>query len=454
MNRGRNQVVASMCALLVTSGGCGREEATRSQQGHPETTAATIELPSFGTVIVDFSASFAPLSQSDRLALKETARALADLAVQVWSPPTTIVWRKIGAASAMPPPMCDVLEFNRSIIGAAGSADRLRSQLDACAESVISASRKSATQEPYTDISGGIMMAVENWKGISGHKVLIVLSDFLEDLPKGAAPVNLKLNGESVLLLHRPGVTDAQGPSPYLERVVKWQQQLLASGAKSVAALPIFWTTAETIKQTLTQKPDKGTSIALINDLAPDSTLSPVMKRTITTLASALAKQATAWAEPVTANWFGTARPAYRTVAVAPLVYTPRLVRRANELNTAGSFKDALEETGWALQSRQAVGNGDVDGALKLITNGYGGTNQYLILISEFNEPAPSLADLSLRGKRMLLVYRSRNAKSGSQFFDRLHQWQEFFRSIGAIRVCALDIMTLTESAVHRCLQP
>jgi hypothetical protein len=403
---------------------------------------------------VDFSASFAPLTQTDRLALKETARALSDLAVQDWPPPTTIVWRKIGTASVTPAPLCDVFEYNRSIIGAATAAEKLRNQLGACTESIVRASRAPGTPEPYTDIGDGIMMAAQNWAAMPGRKILIILSDFLEDMPRGKQPIPVQLHGEYVLLLHRPGTTETADPAIYLSRINAWKSRLLASGAQFVAALPTFRATVFTIEQALTQQPGNGTSISLVTDLAPQMVDQPTINRAVMVLSMALSKGASGWPPPVTAGWFGTARPAWRTTTVAPVVYTPRLARRANEVNTSDEFEKAIEEMGLALQQQPGVGNGDIDGGLRLISDSETATTRYLILLSNFTTPAPSITNQSLGGEHILIVYSARTATDGAMFFDRLAKWQQYFKGSGATSVCALDITTLTESAVSTCAQP
>ena len=446
-------VIFFISTLLLADCGCNQAATTAAQRKEVKTNASAEDLPSFATVIVDFSASFAPLSQIDRLALKETGRALADLAVQDWPPPTTIVWRKIGTASATSAPFCDVLEFNRSIIGAATSVDRLRAQLDACAESVVSASRAAGTQEPYTDISDGIMMAVQNWAGMRGKKALIILSDFLEDLPKGKRATPIQLQGESVLLVHRPGTTEASDPATYLNRISNWKSRLEASGAQSVAILPAFRATLHTIEQAFMQQPVTGTSISLVTDLAPPMSDQRVVNRAVTTLSRAIASRASEWSAPVTAGWFATAQPAWRTTAIAPVVYTPRLARRANELNSTDVFAKAIEEMGLALHQRQNIGNGDIDGTLRLISNSDSASARYLVLLSDFANQPPSTAKSSLGGNRILLVYRATAAIDGAQFFDRLARWQEYFKASGVTQVCALDVATLTDSAIGDCLQ-
>jgi hypothetical protein len=404
--------------------------------------------PSFATILVDYSASFAPLTQTDRLALKETARALADLAVQEWNPPTTVVWRKIGTSSISPPLLCDILEYKRSIVGAASAAERLRDQLSTCAETVV---RNSGTQqEPYTDISSAIMMAAQNWRSINGRKAIIILSDGQEDLPKGQQPTSLRLHGETIVLLHRPGTSEAADPIAYLERITAWKARLIAAGARQVAILPAFRATLPTVEQALTDQPDNGTSISLLNDLTPAN--DAVTKHAIATLAAAIANRATSYPAPVRAGWFGIARPAWRTAAVAPVVFMPRLVRRPNEHNTANDFKTALEEPGFALLKRQDVGNGDIDGALRLIMNSETASRRYLIVLSSLSDVAPTQHNPSLLGATVLLVYQPSKQTDGATFFQRLDDWQGYFRRAGVAQVCALDLATLTEATIASCL--
>jgi hypothetical protein len=450
---GTNAGAMFVWAFLLASSGCNQTTTTALQHKESKPSDSRAELPSFATVIVDFSASFAPLTQTDRLALKETARALTDLAIQDWTPPTTIVWRKIGTASATPAPLCDVLEFNRSIIGAVTTAERLRTQLEACTETVVRASRVPGTPEPYTDIGGGIMMAAQNWAAMDGRKALIILSDFLEDLPKGTHVTPVQLHGESVLLLHRPGTTETADLTAYLDRITAWKNRLRDAGAHSVATLPTFRATLYTIEQALAQQAGAGTSISIVTDLVSPMPDQQAINRAITVISTALAKRAAEWPAPVTAGWFATARPAWRTVAVAPVVYTPRLARKSNELNTADAFEKATEEIGLALQQRHDVGNGDIDGALRLISNGETATASYLVVLSNFEDQAPVGTGRSLRGERVLMVYRARDAIDGAHFFERVNKWQEYFKSTGAVQVCALDITTLTDSAISTCLQ-
>jgi hypothetical protein len=445
----RSPFYLALGIVVCVAYGCDRRsDGSQSNRGGDQNAAL---LPSFATVIVDFSASFAPLSQTDRLALLETSRALADLTSQDWPPPTTIVWRKIGTNSTTPSPLCDVLEYKRSLVGALNTVEDLRAKLKSCAESVVLASRAHGMQEAFTDISDGIMMAVQNWQPVSGKKTLIILSDFLEEHPKGFRPASLELHGESVLLLHRPGTTEDADIEHYLSRIRTWTERLRQAGAESVAALPAFRTTSNLIQRALSKEGSNGTSVAVLSDLTYQSG-ADVVPRAIRIIAATIARESGTWDAPVSAGWFTAGAPASHTTAVAPVVFVPRIARHADELNTTESFRVALEEMGTALARQRTAGRGDLDGALRLITNGDQSAHRYVFVLSDFLQPPPTSSGDPLRGYRVVLVYRAGTSRGGAEFFDRLQAWRAYSSNAGATKVCALDMATMTESAINACL--
>jgi len=406
----------------------------------------------FVTFIVDFSASFAPLTQVDRIALKETSHAVADLAVQEWNPPTTIVWRKIGSESTRAKPLCDTLEYSRKLIGAVNAAQALRSGLEACIDNLVRESQTRGIPEPYTDIGDAIMLASQNWAHLEGRKIVVVLSDFLEDLPKGKTPTDISLHGDQVLLLHRPGTTEVADPTQYLQRIEAWKRRLKASGAASTVGVPVFRATAYSLTGVLAQQSSGGTSIILVTDLS-NSDDRQLKDRAVSVLSNAIAKQAGNWPAPVTATWFGATRPAWHTKSIAPVVYVPRLAQRSEEVNTTDKFRLQMEEWGRALQQKADVGNGDLDGTLRLISDGDSIPNRILVLMSEFNFEPPPSSNPALVGDRVLMAYSATDAQNGTNFFQRISNWERYFKNSGATSVCALDLGSFTESTVSMCLQ-
>jgi len=86
---------------------------------------------------------------------------------------------------------------------------------------------------PYTDISGGILQAIEflNEKK-SGHKTILIFSDLKEELAKGyVRNVPLELNGFDVVALNVIKLrSDNYDPREYLSRVEAWREKVEKAG--------------------------------------------------------------------------------------------------------------------------------------------------------------------------------------------------------------------------------
>ncbi len=93
----------------------------------------------------------------------------------------------------------------------------------------------SAKGSAYTDISGGILQAVEylNEAG-PGEKYILVFSDMKEDLPKGyVRDVPFELKGFEVIALNVTKLrADNVNPREYLERLTEWQGKVESGGGK------------------------------------------------------------------------------------------------------------------------------------------------------------------------------------------------------------------------------
>lgn len=93
----------------------------------------------------------------------------------------------------------------------------------------------SAERAPYTDITGGILQAIEflNEKA-PGHKKILIYSDLKEDLEKGyVRDVPLNLEGFDVIALNVTKLrTDNMDPREYLARVDAWRQKVEKSGGR------------------------------------------------------------------------------------------------------------------------------------------------------------------------------------------------------------------------------
>lgn len=93
----------------------------------------------------------------------------------------------------------------------------------------------SANSAPYTDISGGILQAVEylNEKG-TGHKTILIFSDLKEDLEEGyVRDFDLELGGFEVIALNVTKLrSDNIDPREYLGRLENWQGRVEKAGGR------------------------------------------------------------------------------------------------------------------------------------------------------------------------------------------------------------------------------
>ena len=93
----------------------------------------------------------------------------------------------------------------------------------------------SAQSAPYTDITGGILQAVEflNEKG-TGHKTILIFSDLKEDLEEGyVRDVDLQLDGFEVIALNVTKLrSDNIDPREYLGRLEEWQGRVEKAGGR------------------------------------------------------------------------------------------------------------------------------------------------------------------------------------------------------------------------------
>jgi hypothetical protein len=87
----------------------------------------------------------------------------------------------------------------------------------------------SVSSSPYTDISGGILQAIEYLnEANSGQKYILIFSDLKEELAKGhVRDVPFHLTGFNVIALNVTKLrTDIRDPKQYLERVEEWRAKV------------------------------------------------------------------------------------------------------------------------------------------------------------------------------------------------------------------------------------
>lgn len=93
----------------------------------------------------------------------------------------------------------------------------------------------NARSSPYTDITGGLLQAVEflNEKG-TGKKTILIFSDLKEDLKDGyVRDISFELDGFEVIALNVTKLrTDNIDPREYLTRLSDWQTRVEKSGGE------------------------------------------------------------------------------------------------------------------------------------------------------------------------------------------------------------------------------
>ncbi len=94
---------------------------------------------------------------------------------------------------------------------------------------------KKADPSPYTDITGGLLQAVEflNEKG-AGNKTILIFSDLKEDLQAGyVRDIDVELDGFEVIALNVTKLrSDNIDPREYLSRLEEWQGKVEKTGGE------------------------------------------------------------------------------------------------------------------------------------------------------------------------------------------------------------------------------
>lgn len=92
---------------------------------------------------------------------------------------------------------------------------------------------KNVKPSSYTDITGGMLQAIE-WlnESRSGHNTIIIFSDLKEDLKKGyVRDIPFQLDGYQVVALNVTKLrTDNVDPREYMDRLANWQERVEAGG--------------------------------------------------------------------------------------------------------------------------------------------------------------------------------------------------------------------------------
>lgn len=420
-------------------------------------------------VLVDFSKSFAAsnrpngrivygLQFEDGRALKAVAGAVAELASRYWTPPLKTVWMQIHASSTTAKPLCSPLETLQKLVkpaGSVGTREEIEKALRKCVDSVIEASKDERNLADYTDISGAVAMASEIASGKYSERVLVILSDFHEDLPPGSKEAAFQLHGERVILLHRPGTDEPQNISEYLARVDGWKKKLLEHGAKAVVAMPVFAVSEARLRAALRpQDVGVGTALTILVDFKGNVSQSLAGGSgdggLLVQIGRTLAELARDWPPPVIAQWMAVGPSGFVSQTLPPLEFGPSLIKKQHALNTVEEFATAMEELARALPSRgKGTSATDISGSLALACAVEPPAKSHvLVVISDFVDggpqpPAPFRLSL---GTRVVMLHQASPAdrSNPNTYADRRRAWEQRFKQSGAAAVYQFPLVAFT----------
>lgn len=419
------------------------------------TTSSMSASDSSGTsevVLVDVSKSFVPLTKADERSIQAVADASALLAEHNWASPVSFLWSKIQSASLIASPLCGPFVFEQRLIKTDKSitpAD-LRKKLKECLNVAVLAASTPSEEARYTDISGALTLASEQGESLPRNgRYVIVISDFVEDLPAGMKEIPLKLAGEHFLLLHRTGTQDLVIGN-HLERIAKWVDKLRRAGAASVVALPLQSITSTRVIHALMQEGREGTSVAVLQNL-PDTAKS----ETLHTIADAIVNSARDWPSPVTVTWAEVPSRAARIVQMPPAEFAPRLIK-TNDSGTP-DFPALLNEISLGMSRfSPGVSNADLVGIIEMYASAAQlEKNNVLIVASHLPELKSS--DWSdhhdFAGLRVIVLAGPNRKDESNQgaYLARVQGWQKWLQERHA-NVCKLPINGMTESTLGGCL--
>lgn len=428
-------------------------------------------------VLVDFSKSFVAMQRSksrtfyglrneDQRALKAVAGAVAESAALYWKPPLKTVWAQIKTSSISMEPLCAPLETLQKLIkpeGSVGTREEIDSVLSKCVNSVIEASRDEHSLSDFTDISGAVATASGIAPTEYNERVIVILSDFNEQLPRGTSVANFRLNGERVILLHRPGTDEPQNIEGYMARIEEWKKKFLKHGASMVVALPVFAVTKTRLRSALhPTKDDSGTALTILVDFKDNVSAAfggnSDDKGILVRIGQTLAELAKDWKAPITTLWMAVGSTGFNSRPLPTGEFHSILIKKPSEFTVVADLKIAMEESARALaNSGIRTTSTDISGSLALACAIEPSPKSHiLVVISDFVDSAPlSATKFHLSNTTRVVMIHTVSPEDRidpNRYPARLQMWERRFRQAGAVEVYQFPLLTFTPNDLRSCL--
>ena len=403
-------------------------------------------------VLLDFSRSFAPFDASDERVLKVVAESIATLAADRWEPPVRTVWQRINEASLGAVPECGPLEFEPRLTGSGGDRKaELRSKLLDCVQGIAERSRDPAQTSAYTDIGAAIRLAVEEGGGATRRRIMVVYSDLREDLPPGRKPVEFRLSGQEVVLIHRPGRSAEDTlVVQHLQMVDHWKQRLVRAGAASVVAIPAPFLADSRLMRGI-EGPSFGVTVGFALLVDCDLTGEPEVAR----IGKVLAQHVVRATDSSIVNVGILREPFQVRDWLPPIRWVSSLTHRVKD-SDPGVFQQVLNGLIEGVGRRAAPGRAAATAGLRWVTAGLQyDTERHLIVISRFRETAVQ-EGLAFPGQTNVILVAQpdrSDASAPESFFRRLDGWRAVLKRAGATVRCRLQLKYVSETQLEKCLQ-
>lgn len=444
----------------------------------PESAESTRE-ETVGTsviVLVDFSKSFAASTRADRSieyglrfedarALNAVSDAVCELISDSWIPPLKVIWSQIETSSIGMRLLCEPLEVEPRLVkeeGTISTKEEIDSAITACISQIIDASTIKTNLSNYTDIDGGMLAASGITSATGDTRVIVLLSDFKQDLAPGSVGADFALEGTPVVLLHRPGTDEKENVYRYLRRIEKWKSRFLECGASAVTAVPVFAATKNRVEFAFRSNNEKlGTALTVMVDfresvktaLCSELYETPLLQQ----LARALGEVAGDWNPPIMAHWMSMSSSGFRSQVSLPIEFAPHLIKRPGELNTVDDFTVAMEEIALRLPKVSKVNRStDIAGNISMTCSIEPHPQTHiLILVSDFVGSTPSpTPELIHPGTQVVMLYLpcKQDGSNPNRLIQRLGTWRQCFIQAGAKSVVQIPLQSMTKSDLQRCL--